>query len=84
MFNQSPCGGASANASFANYPAQPYEGGMPNYPYPYPFQPTQPVAPPQPSGTYIPVVPGRPFMEESYVENILRLNLGKVATIYMT
>lgn len=27
--------------------------------------------------------PGRVF-EESYIENILRLNLGKVATIYMT
>ncbi|WP_271750492.1 spore coat protein GerQ [Cohnella sp. JJ-181] len=32
------------------------------------------------AATFIPV-PGR---EESYVENILRMNLGKVATIYMT
>jgi spore germination protein Q len=24
-----------------------------------------------------------PFVEESYIENILRLNLGKVATVYM-
>lgn len=31
--------------------------------------------------TFIPVTTGR---EESYVENILRMNLGKVATIYMT
>jgi spore germination protein Q len=28
--------------------------------------------------------PGGIPMEESYIENILRLNLGKVATIYMT
>ncbi|MDD3999302.1 MAG: spore coat protein GerQ [Bacilli bacterium] len=26
---------------------------------------------------------GEPFFEESYIENILRLNLGKVATVYM-
>ena len=29
-------------------------------------------------------VPGLLPMEESYIENILRLNLGKMATIYMT
>lgn len=56
--------------------------------------PQQQVVPPQPSGTYIPggavpgAVPGAvaavPFVEESYIENILRLNLGKVATVYMT
>ncbi|MFD2613752.1 spore coat protein GerQ [Paenibacillus gansuensis] len=49
----------------------------------------QPMTPPQPSGTYLPGgVPGGPgtlpFTEESYIENILRLNLGKVATVYMT
>nr|WP_249716599.1 spore coat protein GerQ [Paenibacillus sp. J31TS4] len=42
--------------------------------------------PPQvPSGTAI--TPGGiplPPVEESYVENILRMNLGKVATVYMT
>ncbi|GIP31146.1 spore coat protein GerQ [Paenibacillus sp. J2TS4] len=32
------------------------------------------------TGTPIPT-PGR---EESYIENILRLNLGKIATVYMT
>jgi spore germination protein Q len=30
------------------------------------------------------LIPGTGFQEESYVENILRMNLGKVATIYMT
>jgi spore germination protein Q len=29
-------------------------------------------------------LPGVPAQEESYVENILRMNLGKVATLYMT
>ncbi|MFC4597066.1 spore coat protein GerQ [Cohnella hongkongensis] len=45
--------------------------------------------PPVPSGAAITpsgvAVPGMPGMqEESYVENILRMNLGKVATLYMT
>jgi len=42
--------------------------------------------PPVPSG--FPITPGGTVLpatqEESYVENILRMNLGKVATIYMT
>jgi spore germination protein Q len=29
-------------------------------------------------------VPGQLPLEQSYIENILRLNLGKVATLYMT
>jgi spore germination protein Q len=46
------------------------------------------VAPSMPSGSMIPgtmptQVAGQAF-EESYIENILRLNLGKIATIYMT
>jgi len=35
-----------------------------------------------PTGAALPVMPGQ--QEESYVENILRMNLGKVATLYMT
>lgn len=31
-----------------------------------------------------PTAAGFPFREESYIENILRLNLGKTATVYMT
>lgn len=49
--------------------------------------PAQPVVPAPPSGGIIPgvpTVPGQLPMEESYIENILRLNRGKVATIYMT
>lgn len=74
------------------------QGQQPLYPQPgtvqpiYPQPGTQPMFPPtatpqQPSGSIIPgtpVPPGVPFVEESYIENILRLNLGKVATIYMT
>ncbi|MFD0675098.1 spore coat protein GerQ [Cohnella sp. GCM10027633] len=50
---------------------------------------TMPMMPPQvPSG--VPITPGGTTLpagfvpEESYVENILRMNLGKVATLYMT
>lgn len=61
----------------------------------YPQQ-TYPMFPPQPSGATIPGVPGTtgqgiasqiPGMlplEESFIENILRLNRGKVGTFYFT
>lgn len=79
MINQSPC------ASFASY-MYPYpDGTYPQTTVPYQMVPQ--LTPQQPSGTVIPgmpVVPGQPFVEESYIENILRLNLGKVATIYQT
>jgi spore germination protein Q len=45
---------------------------------------------PPPVSSGIPITPsgmtlqGVPMQEESYVENILRMNLGKVATLYMT
>lgn len=61
-------------------------------PYGYPYPSYQ--APAAPSGTtFVPGgaavqtgvnVPGQLPMEESFIENILRLNLGKIATIYMT
>ncbi|MHA0857971.1 spore coat protein GerQ [Paenibacillus sp. CMAA1364] len=35
-----------------------------------------------PSGNVIPTNP--PMFEQSYIENILRLNLGKIGTFYMT
>lgn len=56
---------------------------------PYPSGPVPAV----PAGSFIPGVPalpsvaaatGLPPIEESYIENILRMNLGKMATIYMT
>lgn len=57
----------------------------------FPGQPFQPPFPPaygtQGTAPGVPAVPppgGQPPMEQSYVENILRLNLGKTATLYMT
>lgn len=79
------------------YPVSPYSmpGSMAKTPTipAYGAQSAQ-VPPPIPSGAYLPaqptpgqpVAPGTavPMFERSYIENILRLNLGKVATIYMT
>lgn len=56
-----------------------------------PTQPGQGTGFLQPSGATLPqtgqmqgqISPGA-FMEQSYVENILRLNRGKIATVYMT
>jgi spore germination protein Q len=58
-------------------------GMMPNMTMMQNAAPTQfPIgAPITPTGA---TVPGVPALEESYVENILRMNLGKVATLYMT
>jgi len=54
--------------------------------YPYPAGYTA-----LPGGFFLPPMQGQehpsqglPPLEESYVENILRMNLGKVATVYMT
>ncbi|WP_217586366.1 spore coat protein GerQ [Lentibacillus saliphilus] len=70
-----------------------YTSGYPNYYYPqsspayYPYQYTQ-MPQQQPQQFQTPTIPGGVSgmlpMEQSYVENILRLNRGKVATIYMT
>ncbi|WP_017471080.1 spore coat protein GerQ [Amphibacillus jilinensis] len=48
----------------------------------FPFQPSFPSFPQQPS--QFPQQEGMLPLEESYIENILRLNRGKVATVYMT
>jgi spore germination protein Q len=73
-------------------PQVPY--GYPYPAYPVPTSMTNKTMPPTPSGAVLPpkgsslqtgvTVPGQLPMEESYIENILRLNLGKTATIYMT
>lgn len=59
----------------------------PQMPYGYPQQQQQPqLMPMQPSGSAIPGIPFTPgqIVEESYIENILRLNRGKVITVYQT
>ncbi|UII55797.1 spore coat protein GerQ [Cytobacillus spongiae] len=70
-------------------------GQVPTYGYgSQPVYPQQPVFPQQPAGSMIqgglnapslgPQVPGMLPLEESYIENILRLNKGKLATVYAT
>ncbi|MEJ8547568.1 spore coat protein GerQ [Brevibacillus borstelensis] len=73
------------------YVAYPYTEMYPSSSYPFqagqPAQPGQQQAVPmQPSGSMIPGTPLAPgqVVEESYIENILRLNRGKVITVYQT
>lgn len=62
------------------------------FPYPGATYPeiTQPAAPavPTPSGALLPAIPGAAEAvapgEESYIENILRFNRGKIGTFYFT
>ncbi|WP_409347280.1 spore coat protein GerQ [Paenibacillus sp. MBLB4367] len=69
-------------------PAQMMPGPMmPGQMMPQGQMPGGMVPPMIPAGSTIPGVmpgPGQLPMEQSYIENILRLNLGKVATIYAT
>jgi spore germination protein Q len=64
------------------------QGGMMPMPMPMPGMMQGSMPPSVPSGAAITqggmTFPGGPGNEESYVENILRMNLGKVATLYMT
>lgn len=80
-----------------NFPAFPSgaggatQPGMSTFPYPTPGGQTVPTGP---LGTFIPGtptgistgvnVPGQLPVEQSYIENILRLNIGKMGTFYMT
>lgn len=59
---------------YSPYGQNPNVGGT----YPYP-----PQGPQQPTFPTAPVTPPVVFTEQSYIENILRLNRGKIATIYM-
>ncbi|MBZ5753706.1 spore coat protein GerQ [Metabacillus rhizolycopersici] len=59
----------------------------PTYPPPGQFGPSQPgfQVPPMPAQQGLTQnIPGMLPLEESYIENILRLNRGKIATVYMT
>ncbi|WP_159886312.1 spore coat protein GerQ [Paenibacillus puerhi] len=57
----------------------PFPGGSPMTPFGAVMNP--PAGPSGPAGT---TTPGMLPIEQSFIENILRLNLGKVATLYMT
>lgn len=72
---------------------QPYTGAPVQQKPAYGGQPVMPQIPtggviPQPTGMNVPVtgpqVPGMLPIEQSYIENILRLNKGKLATVYAT
>ena len=66
-----------------NYPS--FMAASPCQPYNRAPMPVMP--PPIASGTVIPGIAPQQGMlpiEQSYIENILRLNLGKPATVYMT
>lgn len=54
---------------------------VPNYNNQQMYQPQAPVQQPIPSAS---VAPGQLPLEASYIENILRLNKGKIATAYAT
>ncbi|GBF12516.1 MULTISPECIES: spore coat protein GerQ [Tepidibacillus] len=67
---------------YDSYLINPYDMNMPDYMQP--MVPQQPMVPIPPSPETGIDVPGLLPAEQSYIENILRLNLGKIATIYMT
>ncbi|WP_264842994.1 spore coat protein GerQ [Caldinitratiruptor microaerophilus] len=59
--------------------------------YPFPADWCPPLGPMPYTGPALPPMQGEEFppapmlpLEESYVENILRMNLGKMASVYMT
>ncbi|MFX3617624.1 MAG: spore coat protein GerQ [Sporolactobacillus sp.] len=82
----------SASSPFSSQFTQPVGSpAVPPLPYMYPPYTTTP------PGTAAPTVPAQmpmqpvaptaiplPLVEQSYIENILRLNLGKTATVYCT
>jgi spore germination protein Q len=72
--NQGQTQGYSPQAA---YPQRPIMTAQPSVPPGAPIQGVQPT-PPAPS------IPGLLPLEQSYIENILRLNLGKIGTFYMT
>lgn len=73
-------GGTPSSQGFG-YPQMP--SGQAGFPQSYPQIPGYTPLPgyqPTPGAA---TVPQLPFLEQSYIENILRLNRGKMATVYM-
>lgn len=70
-----------AQPMYPSYPTQPAYPTQPMYPSQPIEQPVPPVAPTPSPGVEVPGI--LPY-EQSYIENILRLNLGKIGTFYMT
>lgn len=78
--NAYPNYGAGAQNTYAGYRYQMPTG----YQSPYYTQPAVQVPVPQGPFTNAPQVPGMLPMEQSYIENILRLNKGKIATVHQS
>jgi len=83
MPNQGPVSPYSFPGSMPKYPTFPGLSAQvpPQWPSGGPMPPQFPGM--QAAGTAAPAVT-LPAFERSYIENILRLNLGKMATVYMT
>ncbi|GIP59440.1 spore coat protein GerQ [Paenibacillus sp. FSL W8-0186] len=78
----SPSGAFAGGSTYSpqqQLPMQMQGGGGMQLPYP-PQVPSG--SPMTPTGTVVPTA--TPQFEQSYIENIFRLNLGKVGTFYMT
>ncbi|PTY78108.1 spore coat protein GerQ [Heyndrickxia sporothermodurans] len=75
---QAPQGGAGSQGFYGGYPPQ--YGAQQQVP------PAVPFSPPQGGGSNAtgPNVPGMLPPEQSYIENILRLNKGKLVTLHAT
>lgn len=66
-------------------PQHPFVQSQPSFVQQQTFPSGQPMAQPYPSQPYSsPYGPLPPYVEESYIENILRLNKGKVGTFYFS
>ncbi|MFT8872828.1 MAG: spore coat protein GerQ [Sporolactobacillus sp.] len=78
----------SASAPFQSQFSAPIGGGAAAaqpLPYMYPaYTSTPPPTPPTAQQQTVPGMLPLPLVEQSYIENILRLNLGKTATVYCT
>ncbi|MCD5324010.1 MULTISPECIES: spore coat protein GerQ [Pontibacillus] len=84
-------GQGSGQGSYGGYPMQGMQQGMQGQPMMYPYYQNQmgmgQMPPGSQSGQQLPPSQNGgnlPLEEESYIENILRLNKGKQATVYMT
>jgi len=81
-FYQQPYGFYQQPSYYGQQPFAPYQqpsfiGQQPSYMGQQPLTQPQPFA--LPGGETL-----SPFTEQSFIENILRLNIGKVATVYMS
>ncbi len=84
-----PQGNSQYNGTYGyQQPYNPYMNGSPQpmqgQPGPQPIPPQLSQLPPQTQQLQVPPMPNGLKIEQSYIENILRLNKGKLVTIYMT